>query len=121
MYYTPVSLGEEELTLMRRLDELHLLYPFMGSRKLRDVLCNEGIKINRKRVQRLMQKMGITAIYPKPNTSKPNVAHTTYPYLLNGLSITHANPVWCADITYTQWPKDLSTWSPSWTCNPPEK
>jgi putative transposase len=68
VYYTPVPVGEEELTLMRRLDELHLLYPFMGSRKLRDVLRNEGIKINRKRVQRLMQKMGIV-IPPKNNRS----------------------------------------------------
>lgn len=85
---------------MRRLDELHLLYPFMGSRQLRDVLRNEGVKINRKRVQRLMQKLGITAIYPKPTTSKPNLAHKTYPYLLKGLPITRANQVWCAEITY---------------------
>lgn len=86
--------------LLRRLDELHLQYPFMGSRQLRDVLCREGIKINRKRVQRLMRKLGITAIYPKPNTSKPNAAHKTYPYLLKDLPVTNANQVWCTDITY---------------------
>lgn len=86
--------------MLRRLDELHLQYPFMGSRQLRDVLRNEGVKINRKRVQRLMRKLGITAVYPKPNTSKANIAHKIYPYLLKGLSISRANQVWCTDITY---------------------
>ena len=86
---------------MRLLDEQHLRYPFMGSRRLRDRLEDEHDEtVNRKKVQRLMRLMGIQALYPKQRTSAPNKAHKVYPYLLRGLSIERSNQVWCADITY---------------------
>jgi putative transposase len=85
---------------MRLLDELHLKYPFMGSRRLRDELHKLGQRVNRKRVQRLMQIMGIEALYPKKRTSEPNRAHRVFPYLLKGLTIDRPNQVWATDITY---------------------
>jgi putative transposase len=102
VYYTAQGVSDEELNLMKLLDELHLRYPFYGARRLRDAMLDEhDIIINRKRVQRLMKLMGIRAIYPgSKNTSKPNKAHRIYPYLLRDIEITRSNQVWCTDITY---------------------
>jgi putative transposase len=87
------TVSEEDLMLMRLLDELHLKYPFLGSRRLRDELNKRGHLINRKRVTRLMRLMGLEALYPKKRTSQPNAAHRRFPYLLKGLAITRPNPV----------------------------
>jgi len=95
-----VAVKERDLVMMNIIDELYTRYPFYGSRKIRDHLRREGHKINRKRVQRLMQKMGIASIAPSPNTSLRNKAHPIYPYLLRGLTIDRPNQVWCTDITY---------------------
>ena len=99
-YYTPKPTSPEDLALMRRMDELHLDYPFAGSRMLRDLLRNEGRPIGRKRVRRLMRQMGIEALYRKPNTSRRHAAHPIYPYLLRHQSIERSNHVWATDITY---------------------
>ena len=100
LYYQPEPTSPEELTLMRRIDELHLKYPFYGSRKLSDVLRKEGREANRKRIQRLMRLMGLEAMAPKPSTSEPHPEHVKYPYLLRGLVISRVNQVWATDITY---------------------
>ena len=86
-YYTPKPTSPEDLALMRRIDELHLEYPFAGSRMLRDLLRNEGQAVGRQRIRRLMRQMGIEALYRKPNTSRRHAAHPIYPYLLRNLSI----------------------------------
>ena len=99
-YYREKRPGESDLVLMRRIDELHLNHPFAGSRMLRDMLRLEGHEIGRKRVSTLMDRMGIQALYRKPNTSKKHPAHPVYPYLLRGLAITRSNHVWAGDITY---------------------
>ena len=99
-YYTPKPTSPEDLALMRRMDELHLDFPFAGSRMLRDLLRNEGRPVGRKRVRRLMRQMGIEALYRKPNTSRRHAAHPIYPYLLRNLSIERPNHVWATDITY---------------------
>ncbi len=102
-YYQPKAVSDEQLNLMRKLDELHLLYPFYGSRRLKTALFDEHrLVVNRKRVQRLMVLMGMQAIYPGKNrrTSEPNRTHRIYPYLLKGLDIARSNQVWCTDITY---------------------
>ena len=85
---------------MCRLDALHLDYPFAGSRMLRDILAREGVSIGRRHVRTLMKKMGIEAIYRRPNTSKAAPGHKIYPYLLRGLKIERNNQVWAIDITY---------------------
>jgi putative transposase len=85
---------------MRRIDEIHLKYPFMGSRSIRDQLQGMGYDIGRGHVRTLMKKMGIEAIYRKPRLSKRHPAHKVYPYLLRGLEINRGNQVWSADITY---------------------
>ena len=85
---------------MRRMDELHLEFPFAGSRMLRDLLNREGIGIGRRHVATLMRRMGIAAIYRKPNTSKPAPGHKIYPYLLRGMTIDRPNQVWAMDLTY---------------------
>ena len=100
LYYRAVPVGTEDLKLMRRMDELHLAYPFYGSRRLAAALRRDGWSANRKRVKRLMQVMALETIYQKPNTSQPHPDHKVYPYLLRGLAIERANQVWCADITY---------------------
>ena len=100
VYYLPKPASAEDLALMRRLDELHLDFPFAGSRMLRDLLNREGRSIGRKRVRTLMKRMSIEALYRKPNTSKRGKGHKVYPYLLRGLSITKPNQVWAMDITY---------------------
>lgn len=99
-YYQPQETSETDLALMRRIDELHLEYPFAGSRMLRDLLRLEGRSVGRRHVGTLMDKMGIKALYKKPNTSKRHAAHPVYPYLLRHLKIERSNQVWAADITY---------------------
>lgn len=100
VYYQPKEVSEEDLVLMRKLDELHLEYPFMGARMLRDQLNRMGFTIGRKRVSTLMKKMGIEALYQKPKTSKKHPGHAVYPYLLRGRIIDRANQVWALDTTY---------------------
>lgn len=100
IYYKPVPPSEQEMELMRRIDEIHLAYPFYGSRKIRDELWAKGYDVGRDRVRRLMRRMGMEALYVKPRLSLAHPAHVKYPYLLRGLEITRANHVWVADITY---------------------
>jgi putative transposase len=100
VYYLPTPASAIELAIMRRMDELHLEYPFAGSRMLRDLLRQEGFLIGRLRVASLMKKMAIDAIYRRPNTSKPTPGHKVYPYLLRKLAITRPNQVWATDISY---------------------
>jgi putative transposase len=92
--------SEENLGLMRLIDEAYTRHPFYGSRKMRDYLRREGHLVNRKRVRRLMRKMGLKSLAPSPNTSKPSPENKIYPYLLRGLEIQRPNQVWCTDITY---------------------
>jgi putative transposase len=101
VYYLPAPTSEKDLALMRAIDELHLEYPFLGARQLSKILAREGHPhIGRLHVGTLMAKMGITALYRTPNTSKRHPGHKVYPYLLRHLAIEHANHVWCMDITY---------------------
>ena len=122
LYYRPAPVSADDLAVMRRMDELHLAWPFYGSRRMAAVLRRDGWSANRKRVKRLMRVMGparwlvgepqagqaadavmgLEAIYQKPNTSRSHPGHKVYPYLLRGLVIDRPNqaPVWCADITY---------------------
>jgi putative transposase len=107
VYYQPVATSDENLHLMRLIDQQYLLTPFYGSRRMTVVLQNlgsacrtQGYRVNRKRVQRLMRLMGLEAIYPKPNTSKSTLGHRIYPYLLRGLAVERVNQVWSTDITY---------------------
>ena len=100
LYYRPRPVSPADLVVMRRIDELHLDYPFAGSRMLRDLLRGEGVAIGRARVATMMKRMGIEAIYRRPNTSKPAPGHKIYPYLLRKLAIERPNQVWAMDITY---------------------
>jgi putative transposase len=100
LYYQPCPVSPGDLAMMRRIDELHLEYPFAGSRMLRDLLFGEGFAIGREHVRTLMKRMAIEAIYRRPNTSKPAPGHKIYPYLLRELPITRPNQVWAMDITY---------------------
>ena len=100
VYYTPRATSAADLALMRRIDELHLEYPFAGSRMLQGLLIAEGHAVGRLRVATLMKRMGIEALYRKPNTSKPEPGHKVYPYLLRKLPVTRSNQVWAMDITY---------------------
>jgi putative transposase len=100
LYYEPCPVSAADLAIMRRIDELHLNYPFAGSRMLRDLLCGEGIPVGRERVASMMRRMGIEALYRRPHTSKPAVGHKIYPYLLRGLAVERVNQVWAMDITY---------------------
>lgn len=100
VYYEPRPIPEEDLWPMRRLDELHLNYPFAGSRMLRGLLWQQGLDVGRRHIKTLMKRMGIEAIYRKPNTSKPAPGHRIYPYLPRSLAITRANQVWAMDLTY---------------------
>lgn len=99
-YYKPKPIRAEDLKLMRLIDEQYLKEPTWGSRSMRNHLRRLGYKINRKRVQRLMRRMGIEAIYPRPRTTRPHPEHKVYPYLLRELTIDRPNQVWAADITY---------------------
>jgi putative transposase len=100
VYYLPRPVSPADLAIMRRIDELHLEFPFAGSRMLRDLLRQEGTAIGRLHVASLMKKMAIEAIYRRPNTSKPSPGHKIYPYLLRGLLIVRPNQVWATDISY---------------------
>jgi putative transposase len=100
VYYLPRPVPAADLAVMRRMDELHLEFPFAGSRMLRDLLNKEGVEIGRCHVATLTKRMGIEAIYRKPNTSKPALSHKIYPYLLSGMRIERPNQVWAMDITY---------------------
>ena len=100
VYYLPRPPSTADLALMRRMDELHLDFPFAGSRMLRDLLTAEGFRTGRRHVATLMKRMGIQAVYRKPNTSKPAPGHKIYPYLLRDLPVTRPNQVWAMDLTY---------------------
>ena len=100
VYYRQRPVSAEDLCLMRQVDELHLNYPFAGSRMLRDLLSHQGLEVGRRHVRTLMRRMGIEAIYRRPNTSKPAPGHRIYPYLLRGLAITRPNQAWAMDISY---------------------
>lgn len=100
-YYQPEPVSEADLAVMRAIDALHLEYPYAGARMLRDFLRRgDHPEVGRKRVKTLMKRMGIDALYRKPNTSQRHPRHPVYPYLLRGLTITRSNHVWAADITY---------------------
>jgi putative transposase len=100
VYYLPRAVSAGDLAIMRRLDELHLEFPFAGSRMLRGLLAGEGINVGRRRVRTLMKRMGIEALYRRPRTTKPEPGHKIYPYLLRNMTITRPNKVWAMDITY---------------------
>jgi putative transposase len=100
VYYLPRSVSAADLVLMRRIDELHLDYPFAGSRMLQGLLLAEGHKTGRLHIATLMKRMDIMAIYRRPNTSKPEPGHKIFPYLLRKLPVIQPNQVWAMDITY---------------------
>lgn len=100
VYYMPRPTSAADLALMRRIDELHLDYPFMGARQLRRQLQREGVQVGRRHIGTLMQRMGIAALAPQPGTSKRAPGHKIYPYLLRGLVIERSNQVWALDTTY---------------------
>jgi putative transposase len=100
VYYLPRPVPPADLTLMRQIDQLHLEYPFAGSRMLQGLLAADGYQAGRLHVATLMKRMGIEAIYRRPNTSKPTPGHKIYPYLLRKLPVTRPNQVWAMDITY---------------------
>ena len=97
VYYLPRPVPPARLAIMHRIDALHLEYPFAGSRMLRDLLRAEGVVIERLAVATLMRRMGIEALYRRPNTSKPAPGHKIYPYLLRGLVVDRPNQVWAID------------------------
>ena len=99
-YYEAIGESELNLKLMRLIDEQFLETPYYGARQMARYLRRQGYRVNRKRAHRLMQKMGLMAIYQKPNTSKPHPEHKVYPYLLRGVDIQEPNHVWCSDVTY---------------------
>ncbi len=99
-YHRPRAEGAADLDLMRQLDEIHLRLPFLGSRRMVDELDRGGLRVNRKRVRRLMRLMGIRALYPRKRTSQPQPGHRVFPYLLRELKIVRPNQVWASDITY---------------------
>jgi putative transposase len=100
LYYAPVAESEQNLNLLRLLDEQYLITPFYGKLRLTKWLGKKGFQVNHKRVKRLMRIIGWQTIYRKPNTSWKNSEHKVYPYLLKDLKIDHANQVWGIDITY---------------------
>jgi putative transposase len=100
VYYHPEPVSQADLRLMRRIDELHLEHPFAGARMLRDILDREGVRVGRRHVGTLMRRMGIQALYRKPNTSKKHPTHLVFPYLLRDKAIERANQAWALDITY---------------------
>jgi len=99
-YYQSEPVSQEDLQLMRLIDEIHLKYPFYGSRRIGDELKDRGHRVNCKRIQRLMRQMGLQALYPRRRTSQPGKGHKIYPYLLRDLVINHPNQVWATDICY---------------------
>src|ERR1700675_3672643 len=114
VYYLPQPVGAAALALMRRLDELHLEYPFMGARMLRRQLLAAGIRVGRRHVRTLMRRMGMEALCPQPGTSQRQPDHKIYPYLLRRLAITRANQVWALDTTYIPMARGLFTLPPWW-------
>lgn len=100
LYYKPRPVSAADLALMRRMDELHLEFPFAGARMLQGLLAAEGSKVGRRHVRTLMRRMGMETVYRRPNISKPTPGHRIYPYLLRGLAIDWPNQVWAMDITY---------------------
>ena len=100
LYYQPLGESEDNLQLMRLLDEQYTRAPFYGSRRMVEWLATKGYEVNRKRVRRLMEAMGIEAVYPKPKLSAPGEGHRIYPYLLRDVKVTRLNQVWSTDITY---------------------
>ena len=100
LYYLPAEVSGEERALMKEIDRLYTAWPFYGSRKILDELRKAGHTVNRKRIQRLMQVMGLQAMVPGPHTSKPHPDHPIYPYLIGGIDVVRPNQVWAADITY---------------------
>src|ERR1700691_5606500 len=100
VYYLPRPVSATDLEVMRRLDRLHLEFPFAGSRMLRGLLVAEGCKIGRRHVKTLMRRMGIEALYRRPRTTKPEPGYKIDPYLLRGVEVTQPNQVWAMDITY---------------------
>jgi putative transposase len=100
IYYTPVPVSVKDMELMRQIDKIHLMYPFYGSRNIRNELWVRGYDVGRDRVRRLMRRMGVEALYVKPRLSLTHPGHIKYSYLLRGLEIVRANHVWAADITY---------------------
>jgi putative transposase len=100
VYYLPRAISEAELTLMRRIDELHLEHPFMGARMLRRQLAREDVRVGRRHIATLMRRMGIQALAPQPGTSQREPGHKIYPYLLRQLVIHRSNQVWALDTTY---------------------
>ena len=100
LYYEPATETEFNLHLMRLIDAAYMDWPFYGWRRMTESLQRQGYAVNHKRVRRLMRKMGLQAIYPKPRTSQPAAGHKIYPYLLRNLAITRVNQVWSTDITY---------------------
>jgi len=100
VYYLPRPTSPADLALMRRMDALHLDYPFAGSRMLQSLLTREGFEVGRRHVRTLMKTMGIEAIYRRPNTSKPEPGHKIFPYLLRKVPVTQPSHVWPMDITY---------------------
>jgi putative transposase len=105
LYYKPLGESEENLRLMRLLDEQYTRTPFYGSRKMTEWLRVKGFVVNRKRISRLMEVMGIEAVYPKPKLSQPGEGHKIYPYLLSGVEVSRINQVWSTDITYIRMAK----------------
>jgi putative transposase len=105
LYYEPVGETEENQRLMRLLDEQYTRTPFYGSRKMTEWLVKQGHEVNRKRVSRLMELLGIEAVYPKPKLSRPGEGHRIYPYLLRGKTVDRVNQVWSTDITYIRMAK----------------
>lgn len=103
-YYLPAKASKQNLELMEQIDKLYMKYPFYGTRKMTEALKAQGYAVNRKRIKRLYQLMGLQAIGPKPNTSKPMVGHKIYPYLLRGLKVDRCNQVWATDLTYIPMP-----------------
>lgn len=106
VYYRPRPVPDADLKLMHRIDKLHTEFPFAGSRMLQGLLVQEGFKVGRLHVATLMKRMGIEALYRKPNTSKPAPGHKIYPYLLRKLAVTRPNHVWAMDITYIPMARD---------------
>jgi putative transposase len=100
VYYLPRPVSAIDLEIMRRLDRLHLEFPFAGSRMLRGLLADEGCEVGRRHVKTLMKRMGIEALYRRPRTTQPEPGHKIYPYLLRGMEIVRPNQVWAMDITY---------------------
>jgi putative transposase len=99
-YYKPIEVPLSDVELMKRIDELHLHWPFAGSQMMRDFLKQDSYKVGRRHVRTMMRKMGIDVLYRKPNTSRRKAGHHIYPYLLRNLPVVRPNQVWAADIAY---------------------